>query len=84
MRIHMLPGAANAIGVSAAACTGPYDDVWDMQFSLLSLRADSGKLNWAQMYKLGDAGHPYSMTLTCDLPPHLPRPRLPCSSMCFY
>uniref|UniRef100_A0A7S0Q8M5 PLAT domain-containing protein n=1 Tax=Coccolithus braarudii TaxID=221442 RepID=A0A7S0Q8M5_9EUKA len=63
MRIHM-DAELNKLAVSAAACSGPYDDVWDMQFSLLSVDANTGELAWARRYLTGSASHPYAMTLS--------------------
>jgi hypothetical protein len=62
MRVHM--DGAGTVALSAAACTGPYDGAWDMQFSLLALGAADGALKWAKMYKTGSASHPYAMTLS--------------------
>jgi hypothetical protein len=42
-----------------------------MQFSLLSVAADTGSLKWAKRYPKADASHPYAMTLS---PPHDPEP----------
>tara|TARA_B110001452_G_scaffold174066_1_gene145883 strand:- start:208 stop:1614 length:1407 start_codon:yes stop_codon:yes gene_type:complete len=70
MRVHM-DGALNRLAVSAASCSGPYDDQWDMQFSLLSVDATTGELAWAKRYVTGTASHPYAMTLS---PPRDPVP----------
>ena len=62
MRVHM--DTAGSVAVSAASCSGPYDDDWEMQFSLISLDASTGAMNWAKRYATHVASHPYSMTLS--------------------
>lgn len=66
MRVHM-DGRLGRVAVSAAACSGPLDGKWDMQFSLLSLDATTGGLLWARWYPTGTASHPYAMTLSSPL-----------------
>jgi hypothetical protein len=62
MRVHM--DTSGSVAISAASCSGPYDDAWDMQFSLLSLNAETGKLQWAKRYVTGLASHPYGLALS--------------------
>lgn len=65
MRVHH-DAANRQLAVSAAACSGPFDNDWNMQFSLLAVNDRSGKLVWSKWYPPagGTASHPYSMTLS--------------------
>jgi hypothetical protein len=65
MRVHH--DAANSqLAVSAAACSGPYDDDWNMQFSLLAVDDTTGELVWSKRYPPagGTGSHPYAMALS--------------------